>query len=410
MILDTSALLAYPQQEQRGQVEALLATASKGKLMNVPRLRFKGFSGEWEEMALEQLAFVERGKFSIRPRNDPKYFGGSIPFVQTGDIVFAGLYLTRFSQTLNEEGLKVSKLFPKGTILITIAANIGDTTITKFDVACTDSVVAVQPYDKKANSVWLKLMLDTKKEELDSKATQNAQKNINLQILRPLLLSTPSFAEQTKIANFLTAVDEKIAQLTQKGELLARYKKGVMQQIFSQQLRFKDDDGRDFPGWENKTIGDVLSIGSGKDYKHLSKGNIPVYGTGGYMLSVDKYLYDGESVCIGRKGTIDKPTLLTGKFWTVDTLFYTHTFINSLPKFIYATFQTINWKNYNEASGVPSLSKSTIEKIDISLPSIIEQTKIANFLTALDDKISQNQAQLDMVKRYKQGLLQQLFV
>ena len=89
-------------------------------------------------------------------------------------------------------------------------------------------------------------------------------------------------------------------------------------------LRFKDEAGRDFAEWKSAAIGNVLTIGSGKDYKHLSNGNIPVYGTGGYMLSVDKYLYDGESVCIGRKGTIDKPKLLTGKFWTVDTLFYTH--------------------------------------------------------------------------------------
>lgn len=139
--------------------------------------------------------------------------------------------------------------------------------------------------------------------------------------------------------------------------------------------------------WELKTIGEVLTIGSGKDYKNLSVGNIPVYGTGGYMLSVDDYLYDGESVCIGRKGTIDKPTFLSGKFWTVDTLFYTYKFNDSLPKFIYFYFQTINWKNYNEASGVPSLSKTTIEKIDIRIPEILEQQKIADFLTKIDNRI-----------------------
>jgi type I restriction enzyme, S subunit len=174
-------------------------------------------------------------------------------------------------------------------------------------------------------------------------------------------------------------------------------------------LRFKDEAGQTFPDWKGKTIGDVLSIGSGKDYKHLSKGDIPVYGTGGYMLSVDKYLYDGESVCIGRKGTIDKPKLLTGKFWTVDTLFYTHSFKNSLPKFIYAIFQMIDWKNYNEASGVPSLSKSTIEKIEISLPSIAEQTKIANFLTAVDEKITQLTQKHDLLTQYKKGVMQQIF-
>lgn len=175
------------------------------------------------------------------------------------------------------------------------------------------------------------------------------------------------------------------------------------------ELRFKDNLGRDFPEWQVKSIGGVLSIGSGKDYKHLSPGDVPVYGTGGYMLSVDDYLYDGESVCIGRKGTIDRPVLLNGRFWTVDTLFYTHSFKNCLPKFIYAAFQRIDWKNYNEASGVPSLSKSTIEKIEFSLPSIAEQTKIANFLTAVDGKITQLTQKHDLLSQYKKGVMQQIF-
>lgn len=241
-------------------------------------------------------------------------------------------------------------------------------------------------------------------------SAKNSVDSVRRSMITEMPIKIPSLTEQTKIANFLSAVDEKITQLTQKSYLLSQYKKGVMQQIFSQELRFKDDDGSEFPEWEEKNICEVLTIGSGKDYKHLSAGAVPVYGTGGHMLSVNEYLYDGESVCIGRKGTIDKPILLNGKFWTVDTLFYTHSFRNCIPKFIYAVFQQIDWKNYNEASGVPSLSKSTIEKIKISLPSIEEQIKIANSLTALDDKITQTQAELDAVKQYKQGLLQQMFV
>ncbi len=174
-------------------------------------------------------------------------------------------------------------------------------------------------------------------------------------------------------------------------------------------LRFKDDDGQEFPEWEEKNISEVLKIGSGKDYKKLVSGDIPVYGTGGYMLSVNDYLYDGESVCIGRKGTIDRPVLLTGKFWTVDTLFYTHSFIKSLPRFIYAVFQNIDWKSYNEASGVPSLSKSTIEKIEINIPSLPEQTKIANFLTAIDEKISLLTQKSYLLSQYKKGVMQQIF-
>ena len=174
-------------------------------------------------------------------------------------------------------------------------------------------------------------------------------------------------------------------------------------------LRFEDDDGEEFPEWEKRNISEILKIGSGKDYKKLESGDIPVYGTGGYMLSVNDYLYDGESVCIGRKGTIDRPVLLSGKFWTVDTLFYTHSFVSSLPKFIYAVFQNIDWKNYNEASGVPSLSKSTIEKIEVFIPSLPEQTKIANFLTAVDEKITLLTQKADLLSQYKKGLMQQIF-
>jgi type I restriction enzyme S subunit len=161
--------------------------------------------------------------------------------------------------------------------------------------------------------------------------------------------------------------------------------------------------------WEENLIGDLLTIGNGKDYKHLSKGDIPVYGTGGYMLSVNDYLYDGESVCIGRKGTIDKPVLLSGKFWTVDTLFYTHSFKDCLPKFIHLCFQNIKWADYNAASGVPSLSKATIDKIEILVPSVVEQKKIADCLTSIDDRITAETQKLSTLKVHKKGLMQQLF-
>ena len=157
----------------------------------------------WNFKTLDELAIVERGKFSARPRNDPRYYGGSIPFVQTGDIASSKTYLTDYSQTLNEEGLKVSKLFPKNTILITIAANIGDTAITSFDVACPDSLVAIQPVAEKADTYWLKKILETRKTELDGQATQNAQKNINLQVLKPVQFAV--FAEPVALGTVLFA-------------------------------------------------------------------------------------------------------------------------------------------------------------------------------------------------------------
>lgn len=161
--------------------------------------------------------------------------------------------------------------------------------------------------------------------------------------------------------------------------------------------------------WEMCKFSQLFDFGNGKDYKHLAKGDIPVYGTGGKMLLVNDFLYDGESVCIGRKGTIDNPLFLTGKFWTVDTLFYTHSFVNCLPKFIYYIFRNIKWYDYNEAGGVPSLSKTTISKIQVSIPNLPEQQKIASCLSSLDDLISVHSEKLDLLKVHKKGLMQNLF-
>ena len=173
-------------------------------------------------------------------------------------------------------------------------------------------------------------------------------------------------------------------------------------------LRFREfqNDAR----WIPNKIDHVCKIGNGRDYKLLSAGNIPVYGSGGYMTSVDKFLYDGESVCIGRKGTIDKPIFLTGKFWTVDTLFYTYAFHKCLPKFLYLIFQQINWYKYNEAGGVPSLLKTTIGNINIFIPNNEnEQKKIVDCFSSLDDLINAVADKIETLKEYKKGLMQQLF-
>ena len=171
-------------------------------------------------------------------------------------------------------------------------------------------------------------------------------------------------------------------------------------------LRFPEFQGE----WITYKIKDVLSIGNGRDYKHLSNGEIPVFGTGGYMTSVDECLYDGETTFIGRKGSINKPFYYNGKFWTVDTLFYTHSFNGITPKFTYCLFQTINWLKYNEASGVPSLSKDTIEKIKIKIPGLEEQNKIAKLMFALDERITTQNKIIEDLKKLKSAISKLLFM
>lgn len=160
--------------------------------------------------------------------------------------------------------------------------------------------------------------------------------------------------------------------------------------------------------WDTYIIADILCIGNGRDYKHLSKGNIPVFGTGGYMTSVNECLYEGETTFIGRKGTINKPFYYNGKFWTVDTLFYTHSFKRVIPEFVYCLFQTINWLRYNEASGVPSLSKDTIEKIKVRIPQLDEQKKIAKLLSLLDERIAAQNKIIEKLQSLIKGLVDEL--
>ena len=153
------------------------------------------------------------------------------------------------------------------------------------------------------------------------------------------------------------------------------------------ELRFKGftDD------WEERKFADFIDVKSGKDYKHLNAGSIPVYGTGGYMLSVDRALSDIDAIGIGRKGTIDKPYLLKAPFWTVDTLFYAVPKQNIDLQFSLSIFKKINWKKFDESTVVPGLSKTVINSVGASVPCYEEQQKIGSFFKQLDKTIALHQ-------------------
>ncbi|GAA5143469.1 hypothetical protein GCM10023213_31360 [Prosthecobacter algae] len=381
------------------------------KIKSVPELRFPGFDGAWNRIELEAIASK---KISYGIVQAGEHVPGGMPYIKSQDLN-KPLDIDSLQRTSSEIARKYrrSEVEP-GDIVFSLRGNIGVSQIVPSSIAVANLTqgtarIAVKNHDNRL--VAQTLQTENVARDIDACAKGSTFREISLESLRKVSLPlAPTLLEQQKIADFLTVVDGRIAQLSRKKALLEDYKKGVMQQLFTQALRFKDDDGNEFPDWEEKTLGEVLTIGSGRDYKHLDKGNIPVYGSGGVMAFVNNFLYKGESVCIGRKGTIDKPRLVRGAFWTVDTLFYTHSFKNVLPRFVYAIFQRINWQAYNEASGVPSLSKTTIESIPVSIPHLEEQTKIANFLTALDRKIESVAAQITHNQTWKKGLLQQMFV
>ncbi|MDP1754668.1 MAG: restriction endonuclease subunit S, partial [Methylotenera sp.] len=211
----------------------------------------------WRIRELQELASIERGRFSPRPRNDPQYYGGIMPFVQTGDIANAKTYLTKYRQTINEKGVAVSKVFPANSILLTIAANIGETAITTFNVACPDSLVGIKPHIEKSDVFWLKMVLETKQQDLDSKSTQNAQKNINLDTLKPLLILTPPLAEQKKIAQILTTWHKAISTTEKLLKTSQKQKQALMQQLLTGKKRVPEFSAE----WEKAELGELL------DYK-----------------------------------------------------------------------------------------------------------------------------------------------
>lgn len=163
--------------------------------------------------------------------------------------------------------------------------------------------------------------------------------------------------------------------------------------------------------WEQRKFSDVVDIGSGMDYKRLGEGDIPVYGTGGYMLSVDKALSeDKDAIGIGRKGTIDKPYILRAPFWTVDTLFYCVPKDNYDLDFTSCLFQNVDWKKKDESTGVPSLSKLIINNVETATPIYDEQKKIGDYFRNLDNLITLHLRKLDKLKKLKKSMLEKMFV
>ena len=156
---------------------------------------------------------------------------------------------------------------------------------------------------------------------------------------------------------------------------------------------------------------DVLKIKSGKDQKQVENknGKYPILGTGGQIGKTNSFLYDKPSVLIGRKGTINKPQYMESPFWTVDTLFYSHIYEPNIPKYLFYSFQNVNWKKHDESTGVPSLSSSTIENVECNIPSPNEQIKVANFLSLLDKKIELQTKKIEDLKLFKKGLSKYIF-
>lgn len=247
--------------------------------------------------------------------------------------------------------------------------------------------------------------------EVSKYTAKSSVDSVRHDMIAEMKIPLPPLPEQQRIAEALSDVDGMISSLE---KLVAKYKSiktACLQQMFPQngetvpRMRLPGFTG----AWEQRKLGELVDVCSGRDYKHLSEGTIPVYGTGGYMLSVNDALsYDRDAIGIGRKGTIDRPYILKAPFWTVDTLFY------AIPRekvdlnYAFDIFQNIDWKKKDESTGVPSLSKTAINDIDVLAPKHGEQQTIGQFFAAIDHLITIHQRKSEKVQKIKQGMMQQL--
>ena len=225
---------------KRGLMQQLLTRGLPGRHTRFKQTEIGTIPEEWEVVELASVATVERGKFAHRPRNEPRFYGGKYPFIQTGDVAACDGLITTYSQTLNEEGLAISKLFPSGTIAITIAANIGSTGIAALDVAFPDSLVGIQA-GPRIDARFLELVLRTRKGDLEKFAPESAQKNINLNTLKPLRVPLPGMTEQRQIAESVWSIIKREETTRQHCDGLKQLKSALMSVLLTGEIRVTPD-------------------------------------------------------------------------------------------------------------------------------------------------------------------------
>jgi len=393
---------------------------------NVPKLRFKGYNDEWIEKTFDEI-FQIIGNNTLS-RDCLNYECMGTKNIHYGDILVK--YNTCIDEDYCEMPIINSEIsldkIPKENYLkqgdIVIADTAEDYTVGKTcEVINIHSkilsglhTIPSRPKFHFAKG-FLGYYFNSNKyhDRLIPIITGIKVSSINKREIKKTIVKFPTLPEQEKIASFLKLVDKKIEKQKELVELLKKYKRGLLSAIFSQKLRFKDDNGNNYLAWEEKRLENILKIKHGKSQKEIecNNGKYPILATGGEIGRTNSYLWDKPCVLIGRKGTIDKPQYMDTPFWTVDTLFYSEVFKENNAKYLYYLFNTINWKKYDESTGVPSLSAKTIERIKVTLSiNYSEQLAISKILSKFDDKIQQEEFILKKLQNYKKGLLQQMFI
>jgi type I restriction enzyme S subunit len=403
----------------------------------VPQLRFQEFDGVWKEILLED--FAKRGSGHTPNKSYPEYYNGEINWISLTDSKKLDNGYIEFTNTkITQLGLNNSSavLHPAGSVLLSRDAGVGKSAVMKHSMAVSQHFIVWSPKENVSSNWFLYNVLQILKPEFERIAIGNTIKTIGLPYFKKLKIIAPTFPEQQKIASFLSAVDEKIQQLSRKKELLEQYKKGVMQQLFSGKLRFKDENGEDYADWEEKKLGEVFQVVRGNG---ISKDKLSKDGANGCILYGELYTKykevilkvlsrtDSKEGVLSEIGDLLIPSsttttgidlanitalnerniLLGGDITILRTkrdisnVFFAY-FLTNHKKFEIAAFA--------QGSTIVHLSYNHFKGLIINFPIKEEQEKIAKFISSIDSNIESTNQQINQTQSFKKGLLQQLFV
>ncbi|NRD19842.1 restriction endonuclease subunit S [Winogradskyella eckloniae] len=420
-------------------------TSAKKPRNDVPKLRFKEFEGEWEKKKLvSKIDFIAGYAFkSFEMKSvDSKY-----QLLKMSNIYKSELQLDRNPSYWEEIDSKLEKyLLKKKDILLTLTGTVGKRDY-GYSIVIPENnrfllnqrLVCLRAKPNESDADFVNNLIKTSRFYYfffnESKGGTGNQTNVGIDDLRNIKLLFPNLPEQQKIANFLTAVDTKLQQLTTKKETLEQYKKGVMQQLFSQQLRFKPDVianavkqsheanskqsvtneyQTQFPDWEEKRLGEIATKKSSNIAANTIEENIgdyKLYGASGYLKSIDFYREEEAFVSIVKDGAgVGRTLLCEPKSSVLGTLDIISPKIKVNLYFLYSVLNNIRFNKYIIGSTIPHIYFKDYSKEKIEIPCFEEQQKIANYLSAIDKKIEAVQTQISNTQAFKKGLLQQMFV
>ena len=388
------------------------------EVVNIPQLRFPEFNGEWEEKALGVVATITTGSTPSTSNNE--YYDGDVAFVSPADI--QGNRIVRSTKTtITELGLSVVREIKKrSTLFVCIGSTIGKVSQAGVNCATNQQINALTAKNSFDND-FIYSLLEFKAPRIKLLAGVQAVPQINKSEFSRFKFTFPLLPEQQKIAAFLTAVDNKIEQLSKKQALLGEYKKGLMQQIFSQAIRFKADDGSDFPDWKENKVDEFMEVTRGQvlavpEMRQVESEifKYPVYssqtknnGLTGYYTD---YLFEDCITWTTDGANAGDVNYRAGKFYCTNVCGVLRSKKGYANLCIAQILNSVS-RRYVSYVGNPKLMNNVMEKIKISIPSSInEQTKIANFLSSVDSKIDEVGKQLDESKQFKKALLQKMFV